>query len=494
MKSKPNVIYILADDMGYGDVSALNQNCGFKTPNLDNMVKDGIAFSDAHSTSAVCTPSRYAIMTGRYNWRSKLKSGVLGGYSTPLIEKDRTTVAQMLKQSGYRTSAIGKWHLGMDFSKTDDFIEFDKFASSYDMCDGIKYDEKIENSPNTRGFDYYFGIAGSLDMPPYVYIENDRFTALPDHKSIPERGFAWYRPGVTAPDFVHEEVLDVFADKVVDEIDRLKNDDFFIYFPMPAPHGPIMPNENFRGKSGINAYCDFVMHCDSVVGKIINKLKDEGLYEDTIVIFTADNGCSPIAKFDEMAEKGHNPSYKFRGHKADIFEGGHRIPLLMTWGNGIKAGQMCNETVCLSDFMATMADIIGYKLEDNEAEDSVSNLPLFKNAKSGAVRDYTVHQSVDGSLAIRKGKYKLEMCVGSGGWTYPRPEDYTDDMPRFQLYNLEEDIGETTNIINDNQEIYIKMRELLKQCVKNGRSTIGAVQKNNGQQVWDTIAWIEENT
>lgn len=487
---KPNVIYILADDMGYGDISALNENCGFQTPNLDMMCKEGITFTDAHATSAVCTPSRYGILTGRYNWRSRLKKGVIGGYSAHLINTGRTTLGNLFKRNGYQTIVIGKWHLGMDLPVTEDFMERDGHASSFDLNDGVDYDGIIKNAPTDYGFDYYFGIAASLDMPPYVYIENNRFTAKPDHKCISEGGKKWFRPGPTAPDFVHDKVLDELADKVKEQIEKNKENPFFIYFPMPAPHTPILPAKEFQGKSGVNEYGDFVLHCDSVIGRIIEKLKETGIYDNTIVVFTSDNGCSPMANFPEMAKKGHNPSYVFRGNKADIFEGGHRIPYIIQWPEKIRKGQICTRTVCLSDFMATMAEILEDTLAENEGEDSISNLSLWKNADAEEVRQYTIHQSIDGSLAIRSGEFKLEMCPGSGGWSSPKEQEITDDMPQIQLYKLSEDIGETKNVMDKYPEVVERLKKELIQAIQRGRTTPGPVQKNNGEQVWEKISWI----
>ncbi len=484
---KPNVIYILADDMGYGDVSALNENCPFKTPNFDSMCEEGICFTDAHATSAVCTPSRYGILTGRYNWRSRLKAGVMSGYSRSLIEEGRMTVAGLFKQNGYSTAAIGKWHLGMNFT-TDETFEF---KEDYEACEGVDYGAPIGCSPNVHGFDYYYGISASLDMPPYIYIENDHFTHLPDHETE-DTGKRFWRKGPTAPDFVHEEVLPHLTNKVLDTIEKYKDDPFFIYFPLPAPHTPILPSKEFLGASHTNEYGDFVLMCDDVVGKITNRLKELGLYEDTLVIFTSDNGCSPMANFEELKAAGHNPSYIFRGHKADIYEGGHRIPLLIRWPKEIKKARKFSQLVCLSDFMATMADLLGTSLPEDAAVDSVSNLPLWFGKTEGEVRKDVVHQSVDGSLSIRKGNFKLEMCPGSGGWSYPAPGEETPDMPRFQLYNLENDIKEQHNVISWYPEIVADLKATLCTYIRNGRSTEGPIQKNNGVEVWDTVAWLEE--
>ena len=484
--NKPNVIYILADDMGYGDVSALNENAAFQTPNFDSMASNGICFTDAHATSAVCTPSRYGILTGRYNWRSRLKCGVMSGYSSPLIEEGRMTVADLFRANGYSTAAIGKWHLGMEFKKTDEF----KLLPEFETCAGVDYAGKIERSPITCGFDYYYGISASLDMAPYIYIENDHFTNLPDHETE-DTGKRFWRKGPTAPDFVHEDVLPHLTDKVLERIESEKDKPFFIYFPMPAPHTPILPSPEFLGKSGTNEYGDFVLMVDAMVGRILDKLKELGLHENTIVVFTSDNGCSPMANFEELLQAGHNPSYVFRGHKADIYEGGHRIPLLVQWPARIKPGKRCDQLVCLCDFMATMAEMLGAELPPEAGMDSVSNLPLWLDADGPAVREDVVHQSINGSLSLRKGKYKLEMCPGSGGWSYPAPGEETADMPRFQLYDLETDISERVNIIEEHPAIEAYMKKILVGYIRNGRSTPGPRQENNGEEIWEAIRWLE---
>lgn len=487
MKQTPNIIYILADDMGYGDISALNENCPFQTPNFDAMAGNGISFTDAHATSAVCTPSRYGILTGRYNWRSRLKSYVIGGYSSPLIEPDQSTVASLLQKNGYRTAAIGKWHLGMEFAKGPNFHE----VPDFDMCEDVDYAGKIESSPITNGFDYYYGISGSLDMPPYIYIENDHFTSLPDHMTK-GTGKGYFREGPTAPDFVHEHVLDELTDKALEKIEEYKEAPFFLYFAMPAPHTPILPGEEFQGKSGTNAYGDFVLHCDDVVGRIRTKLKELGIQDNTILIYTSDNGCSPMADYPELLAAGHNPSYIFRGTKADIYEGGHRIPLLVEWPERIPKGKSCERIVCLSDLMATVAELLEIPLGESDGVDSVSNLPLWFEPEGEEVREDLIHQSIDGSLSIRIGQYKLEMCPGSGGWSDPKPGQEAEDAPRFQLYDLSQDIGERKNIIDEKPEIAKNMRNILKAHVLRGRSTPGTPQKNTGEEVWETVKWMLE--
>lgn len=487
MKQTPNVIYILADDMGYGDISSLNENCPFTTPNFDAMAENGVSFTDAHATSAVCTPSRYGILTGRYNWRSRLKTHVIGGYSSPLIENGRSTVATVLRRNGYRTAAIGKWHLGMEFAKEPDFVE----TPWFDTSPGVDYSGKIECSPVDYGFDYYYGISASLDMPPYIYIENDHFTAMPDHVTK-GTGKGYFREGPTAPDFVHEKVLDELTDKVLEKVEEYRNEPFFLYFAMPAPHTPILPAEQFLGKSGTNEYGDFVLHCDDVVGRIRSKLQELGIQDNTILIYTSDNGCSPMADYPELLSAGHNPSYIFRGTKADIYEGGHRIPLLVEWPDRMPKGKTCERIVCLSDLMATMADLLEIDLEEAEGVDSVSNLPLWYEPEGDEVREDIVHQSIDGSLSIRIGQYKLEMCPGSGGWSDPQPGEEDPDAPRFQLYDLSQDIGERKNVIEEYPELAKSMRKRLKDHVLRGRSTPGAPQENNGEAVWEAVSWLLE--
>lgn len=482
---RPNVIYILADDMGYGDISAYNEQCAFTTPRLDELCYGGIRFTDAHASSAVCTPSRYSILTGRYNWRSRLKSSVIGGYAKPLIEKERKTVADLFRSQGYATAIIGKWHLGMEFAVHKDFIE----AADFEMSEGVDYQGKIKKSPIDYGFDYFYGISASLDMPPYVYIENDHFTMVPDRMSE-NYGKQFWRKGPQAEDFIHEEVLDKLTGKVCEKITEYKEQPFFLYFPMPAPHTPILPAEAFRGKSGTNAYGDFVLQCDAAVGRIMDQLKAAGLEKRTIVIYTSDNGCSPSADYAELKAAGHNPSYVFRGTKADIYEGGHRIPLIVRWPQQIPGQQVKNQLVCLADLMATMAEYFQLDLPDDMGEDSVSNLPLWITGEESEVRTDLIHQSIDGSLSIRKGRFKLEMCPGSGGWSEPVPGRETPELPEFQLYDLAADIGEKENVIEQYPEQVRELKRLLKDYILKGRSTPGKPQRNNGEQVWETIRWI----
>ena len=482
--SKPNIVYILADDMGYGDVSCLNAESKIHTPNLDRIGNQGRRFTDAHSSSAVCTPSRYSILTGRYNWRSSLKQGVLLGYDAPLIEEGRETAATLLSRHGYHTGCVGKWHLGWNWALNDSDPE------------DIDFSKPITNGPCDRaGFDTFFGIVASLDMPPFVYVEDDRPTAIPDRIIAGKReGKVIWREGPIAPDFTHEEVLPTFAEKACAYIrERAASETpFFLYFPLNSPHAPCLPTAEFQGKSGLNDYADFCLMTDTVVGQVLDTLDACGVADNTIVIFTSDNGCTPVADFETLKGLGHNPSYVFRGHKADIYEGGHRIPLLVRWPDRIPPG-VSDETVCLVDFLATCADLMGEALADNAAEDSVSNLPTWcGTTPSRPLRQATVHHSYNGSFSIRKGKWKLEFCPGSGGWSHPRPNTpETADLPPIQLYDLTADIGERVNLQDKHPDIVSELTELMIRYVRDGRSTPGNPQPNTGPDHWPQLAWMK---
>lgn len=489
----PNIIYILADDMGYGDVKAFNPEGKIATPNLDAMAANGVKFTDAHTSSAVCSPTRYGILTGRYNWRTSLKSFVLSGYSKSLIKQERTTIAEMLKTQGYSTAYIGKWHLGWDWDieDTDASLEHDKL----NVNPKVNFASPVKNGPGTHGFDYSFGFCGSLDMAPYVYVENDMPTMVPTKStvSVDEKGI--WRKGLTSDDFVHARVLQDLTDKAVDYINKKAKgkSPFFLYFPLPAPHTPILPTTEFLGRSNTNMYGDFVMQVDDVVRQIREVLKKQGISENTLLVFTSDNGCSPKADFEELAKVDHDPSYTFRGTKADIFEGGHHVPFIVEWPEKALKNSRSDKIICTTDFFATCAELTGYQIKDTEAEDSYSMLTLITGEKDADIREYTVHHSINGSFAIRQGSWKLSVCPGSGGWSYPRPQDIEQenlDLPSMQLYNLKEDIGETKNLISEYPGKAAELKAALKKIILDGRSTAGAVQKNDGMEGWKQIEEI----
>ena len=482
-QNAPNIIFILADDLGYGDVSSFNENSKINTAHIDKLASQGVMFTDAHTSSAVCTPTRYGILTGRYNWRSTLKRGVIQGYNKALIPQNRTTIGSLLKDNGYKTAAIGKWHLGWDWANID--------AGE----SKIDYSKKIKNGPTTLGFDYWFGFCGSLDMAPYVWVENDQPTMVPT-KFTSNTGQAMWRKGPTSDDFVHEKVLSKITSKSVQYITENANGDkpFFLYMPLSAPHTPIIPTEEFRGKSGLdNPYGDFVLMVDSVVGEIMKTLEEQGIADNTLVVFTSDNGCSPKADFKQLATKNHDPSYIFRGTKADIFEGGHRVPFIVRWPSKVKQGKS-DQLVCTTDFFATVTDVLNIKIEDTMAEDSFSFLPALKVKSDATVRESIVHHSINGSFAYRKGDYKAVFCSDSGGWSFPKIHtDEAKGLPKFQLYNLKSDIAEENNLQNQQPKLLEQYRKELAQIVKNGRSTEGAKQKNDEPETWPQLKWMNDN-
>lgn len=483
-QKQPNIIFILADDMGYGDVSYFDNNSKLKTENLDRMAQEGVVFTDAHSSSSVSTPTRYGILTGRYNWRSTLKNNVLYGYDKALIPADRETMASMLRKNGYTTAGIGKWHLGWDWDNID--------AGK----DKVDFSKPVQNGPTTRGFDYFYGFCGSLDMAPYVYIENDMPTSLPDRETVNEGKYSWWRKGPTGADFVHEEVLPNLVDRACNYIkEKAKADQpYFLYLPLPAPHTPILPTEEFRGKSGIGEYNDFVLMVDAMVGKVLQAVKESGEDGNTIVVFTTDNGCSPAAGIKEMEAQGHRPNSIYRGHKADLFDGGHRIPCILRWPEGTKPHEV-RQTVCLTDFYATFAAINGYKLMDSEGEDSYNLLPaIVSETEIDPIREATVHHSIDGQFTIRQGDWKLLLSASSGGWSAPTPTDTLalDSLPPIQLYNMKDNPSETTNVEAEHPEIVSRLRALMAKYVREGRSTPGAPQKNDGEYPWKELDWMKE--
>lgn len=483
MHARPNLVYILADDMGYGDLSCLNPESKIRTRHLDALAAGGMAFRDAHASSAVCTPSRYSILTGRYNWRSWLKEGVTWGHSPPVIEEGRTTVASLLRAHGYATACIGKWHLGWEWPWLDRAAQ------------QIDWSQPIRRGPCDCGFERFFGIPASLDMPPYVYVEQDRVTAAPERLVAENPRPAFWRAGPIAPDFRHDEVMERLAAESVRFIQNsaAAGRPFFLYLPLAAPHTPILPAERFRGTSGTNAYGDFCLHVDDVVGRIDATLQRLGVAENTIVIFTADNGCSPEADFPALAALGHRPSYVFRGHKADIYEGGHRVPLLVRWPRTIAPGTACDETVCLVDLLATCAELLGVSLPPDAGEDSVSHLPLWcGRSLERSLREATVHHSIDGSFSVRRGRWKLELCPGSGGWSFPRPGPECAGLPPVQLYDLTADIGERHNAQAEHPDIVRELTELLTRYVLEGRSTPGPPQPNHGGQLWEQLWWLRD--
>ncbi|MEN8661863.1 MAG: arylsulfatase [Lentimonas sp.] len=456
--AKPNIVVILADDLGSGDVSCYYEASKIETPNLDALAADGMRFTDAHSNSSVCTPTRYGVMTGSYCWRGRLKRGVLNGYSSALIEEGRATVASVLQEGGYKTACIGKWHLGMNFTKAKG-----KSKGKWD------FDAPIQRGPNAVGFDFYLGIAASLDMPPYALIQNDRFLQKPTEAfEAIKNQLDYTRGGAIAPEFKHVDYLPLLAEQAEDFIaDRVgESAPFFLYLPLPSPHKPVVPNEAFVGKSGIGQYGDYVVETDWVVGRVIQALKDGGVYENTLVIFTSDNASFAVPETYEVIQQGHRVNANFRGQKTDIFEGGHRVPYICTWPARIPAGKVSEQVVCTTDIMATSLAAAGLPVPNGAAEDSMNLLPVLEGThEEGDLREATVHHSVSGMFAIRKGRWKLILGSGSGGRS-----KVPKGSPPIQLYDMEKDSAETTNLQEENPEVVRELQALLERYKQSGRS------------------------
>ena len=483
--TRPNIVYILADDMGIGDVSCLNSNSAWQTPNIDRLAREGMAFTDAHSASGVCTPSRYALLTGRYSWRGRLKQGVLHGYDPSLIEPDRLTVPGLLRAHGYATAMIGKWHLGVDWVRSGSGKEEVDFAQPFG------------GGPVAHGFDSFYGITASLDMPAYFYIENDRVVQLPTGRIGDSPKPPMWRAGRISPDFHHEEVLPRLTERALAFLAAQsaapKTKPFFLYFALTAPHTPISPTREFQGKTHTNPYGDFTAQVDAVVGQVLAALDDRGLAKNTLVIFTADNGCSPAANLEELRKFHHDPSAGYRGHKADLYEGGHRIPFIARWPGHTPAGQRSAQTVGQLDLLATCADLLAAPLRANAGEDSVSMLPLLNGqGPTSFSRAALVHESDQGWLAIRQGKWKLCFCPGSGGWSFPKPGKDCEGLPPFQLFDLASDPAEKTNLAAAHPDTVQQLGWLMRSYIELGRSTPGAPQTNTPSTNWPQTAWMKD--
>ncbi|MGQ8336479.1 sulfatase family protein [Sunxiuqinia sp. A32] len=461
-KSLPNIVIILADDLGYGDIKALNPDSKLETPQIDNLISEGVQFSDAHSNSSVCTPTRYGILTGEYCWRSRIKKGVLLGYSPSLIEADKLTIPKFLKNKGYQTACIGKWHLGIDWKLKDgSYISGEPGKDFSQELIGFKDHEKIDFMSEAKGgakgagFDYSFILPASLDFQPYLYLENnlcaEEPTAQTEGNDLNTGATgAFWRPGIKSPSFEFDQVLPTFTDKAVNYINKQKDgkEPFFLYFPMNAPHTPWMPTDEFKGKSNVGQYGDYVQMVDYEVGKVLQALKENGLDENTLVFFTSDNGAYWKPKFIE--EFSHRSNGYRRGMKADIHEGGHRIPFVVKWPGNIAAGTHSDETICLTDIFATIQAVIEEPVKQ-EAVDSYSLLPAILN-QGELNRPPVIHHSSQGMFAIRKGEWKYVEGLGSGGFTPPARIEPEENGPTGQLYNMKSDSVEQNNLFLENQE------------------------------------------
>ena len=472
----PNIIVILADDLGYGDINALNPSGKIPTPYLDRLVGEGMHFTDAHSSSSVCTPTRYGLLTGRYNWRTRLKSRVLLAYDRPLIEPGRLTLASMLKEKGYETACIGKWHLGMEWTtKNGAIIPLrDRLADDED----IDFTTPVKGGPNEVGFDYFFGISGSANFPPYAYIEDDRLIQQP---TLPKPDSVFGRPGWMVEGWDYRQLMPTLTNKATDYIKQQADNDqpFFLYFPLTAPHTPIAPTAEAVGRSEAGNYGDFVTVVDETVGKIIEVLKEKGIEENTLLVFTSDNGSpgrtdNTARPGSVMSAYGHEANNNRKGLKGDIWEGGHRVPLIGYWPGTITPGSKSDRLLCLTDVMATLADLFDFELPPGSAEDSFSFLAVLTDKTSAVERESIIHHSFDGMFGIRKGDWKLVDGLGSGGFSNPTRTKPVEGAAAGQLYDLADDPKEKDNVWMQHPAKVDELRTDLLQIKRQGFSRPGA--------------------
>lgn len=450
----PNIVLILLDDFGIGDARAYNPLSAIPTPNIDRLASQGMRFTDMHASAAVCTPSRYSILTGRYCWRSRLKKGVLDGTGTNLIEPGRLTLPGLLRKAGYYTAGVGKWHLGLgDGAATD-------------------YTRPLRPGPNDHGFDYYFGIPSSLDYPPYLYFENDHVVEAPTGHTAGSKqpsGVFW-REGAIAPGFRMEQVVPTLTDKAVDVLRTraATKQPFFLYVPLPSPHTPWVPLPEYQDKTGAGTYGDYAMETDAMVGRILSAIDRLGLADDTVVLFASDNGAD--WKIDDAARFAHRANGPWRGEKADAWEAGHRIPFIVRWPGKVKPGSVSDETGSLTDIMATLAAGLGLALPDDAAEDSFDLMPALEATNRTPIRPNIVDHSHEGVFTIREGNWQLILGLGSGGFTKPDIVEPAPGGPKGQLYDLASDPREENNLYLQHPDLVARLSATLEKLQREGRS------------------------
>lgn len=479
----PNIVFILADDMGVGDVSCLNPEAKVRTPNLDKLASGGMIFTDAHTSSAVCTPTRYGLMTGRYNWRSELKDRVVDGYGKSIIDPKLDTVPELLARNGYQTAIFGKWHLGLDWVRKDG-VPITEFRPG-NIGPDVDFSKPFKGGPLDHGFDYYFGINASLDFPPYTWLENDRVVEVPDKARDGQGGKKVNEPqlmmrgGLQTEDFRPELILKGLTEKAVEYIETKEGKrPFFLYFPLNAPHTPVVPRKGFLGSSECGIYGDFIQEIDWTVGEIVSALKKAGLLENTLLVFTADNGASRASFPDDFEEKyGHKPSGKYKGRKASLDEGGHRVPFIVRWPGVVEQSSNSDTTICLNDLYATCAALVGETLAKDSGVDSFNMLSLMKGQPDTYQRNGLVHHDFIGRFAFREGPWKLNMGK---------------EEASKALYNLDESLSERENLIKKYPEIAERLQQQLSSIILNGRSTTGPALKNDEPTHWEQLYWIEK--
>ena len=477
----PNIIVILADDLGYGDVGCYNPQSKIPTPNLDHLATEGMRFTDAHAPDAVCTPSRYGLLTGRYAFRSRLKSGVVPPWGEPLIEEGRLTLPALLRQHGYATACIGKWHLGWDWPTKDGL-----HASSKEGLGNVDFTKPITGGPTSRGFDYYFGV-DLPNYPPYCFIENDRTVGLPSLAAPLQKG-AINRPGPMLPGWNLTNILPEITRRAVRYVEKAAETDkpFFLYFPLTAPHYPIVPTAEFRNRSQAGDYGDFVAQVDGVVGDVLGALARTGLATNTLVIFASDNGpeCVEVdpGAYERIRRYGHWSMDGLRGVKRDTWEGGDRVTFLARWPGRIPAGATSAETICHVDLMATCGALLGAKLPPDAGEDSYNILPALLGKKlRRPIREATVLHGCNGSFALRQGDWVLiDSPTGDNNGSKQHPGEpewfkhergYTTNELAGELYNLRDDLPERRNLYAEKPKMVKRLKALLEKYKTAGRST-----------------------
>ena len=489
-RPSPNIVIIYADDLGYGDVQCYNPDRGkIPTPHIDRLAAAGMRFTDAHSSSGVCSPSRYTLLTGRYHWRTRLQSGIVGLWEKPLITPERLTIAGLVKRHGYRTACVGKWHLGWDWPIESPerpllgatakgrprSTPADVTAAHRAAWQAI-FSRPIAGGPTARGFDLYFG-TDVPNWPPYCFIENDRTVGIPT-TLLPPEDFQHHRASQQGPALEGwrlEAVLPALRDRAVAFIEEAAHAPvpFLLYLPLTSPHTPLAVNERWRGRSGLdNACADLVMETDAVVGDVLAALERAGVVERTLVVFTSDNGFAPYVGAKELEARGHFPSGPFRGYKADAWEGGHRVAFVVRYPGVTPAGGTCDALVHQADLLATIADVLGAKLPPDAGEDSVSLLPLLQG-RTDAVRQHAVSCSSKGVPAIRDGRWKL--ILGSGGGGFTADVGGAGDW----LSDLGVDPAERENLAVREPDRVAALRAAYARIVADGRSTPGPVQAND---------------
>lgn len=463
--SRPNIVYILADDMGYGDMGCNNPSSQIPTPSLDRLAAQGMRFTNAHAPSSVCTPSRYAVLTGRYCWRSRLKNGIVWQWDAALIEPGQPTVASVLRDQGYRTACIGKWHLGWDWatkdgSRPNDHVDYGVLNQQrHDLSDRIDYTKPMGGGPTAHGFESYFG-DDVPNFPPYTWFEDDHLQTVP---TVAKPKGMYGAPGDMAPDWQLEQVMPELTRRVVNYIEAADEQPFLLYFPLTAPHTPIVPLERFKGASQAGDYGDYVCEVDWCVGQVLEALDRSGKADDTLVIFTSDNGPENFA-YARIQEHGHYSMGDLRGIKRDAWEGGHRVPFVARWPGVVEAGTTCEHLTTLGDLLATAADLAETVVPEGAGQDSVSIVPLLHGA--GPVRHCAVHHSMKGKFALRQGHWVfIEAPTGDDNsepdWFRAERGYEPHDCPG-ELYDLRDDLGQRHNRYDEEPERVARMRALLE--------------------------------